>query len=155
MFDLTTSVGELAIRAVCVYAYLFVWLRFGGRKHVGEMAPFDLVVLLILSETTQNALVGGDKSILGCLISAGTLLLIVHGVNWLTWRSRRARRFFQGVPRVLVRHGSSNRHALGKEHITADDLLEALRRNGVTSITKVRVAILENDGKITVIKERD
>jgi uncharacterized membrane protein YcaP (DUF421 family) len=152
MFDMTISVGELMIRAACVYAYLFVWLRFGGKKHVGEMAPFDMVVLLILSETTQNALVGDDKSLLGGLISAGSLLLIVHGMSYITWRSRRVRRLFEGVPRILVRHGESRQDVLNKEHITSEELLAALRQHGVTSLSKVRVAILETDGKITVIK---
>jgi len=154
MFDLTVSVGELALRAVTVYVYLFVWLRFGGKKHVGEMAPFDMVVLLILSETTQNALVGEDKSLLGGLISAGTLLLIVHGMNYLTWRSRWVRRLFEGTPRILVRHGDAKQDVLAKEHITAEELLAALRRHGVTSLSQVRVAVLENDGKITVIQRK-
>ena len=155
MFHLTTGVGELVIRAAFVYVYLFIWLRFSGKKLVGEMTPFDLVVLLILSETTQNAMIADDSSLLGMAIAAGTLLVIQHIVNYLSWRSRRARRFFDGVPRILVRHGQTRREAMGKERITAEDLLEALRENGITSISSVRVAVLETDGKITIVKAKD
>lgn len=155
MFHLTVDVAELVLRAACVYVYLFVWLRISGKKLVGEMTPFDLVVLLILSETTQNALVADDTSLLGMAISAGALLAIQHVVNYVSWRSRRARRFFDGVPRILVRHGKTRAKAMGKERITVDELLEALRENGITSISSVRVAVLETDGQITVIKAKD
>jgi uncharacterized membrane protein YcaP (DUF421 family) len=155
MFHLNVDLVELIARAAIIYVYLFVWLRFGGKKHVGEMTPLDLVVLLILSETTQSGLTGDDKSVLGTFISAGTLLVIVHVVNYITWRSKRAERFFEGVPRVLIRHGHSKKEVLAKEHITMEELLEALRRHGVTNISSVRVAILENDGKITVVKEKE
>jgi uncharacterized membrane protein YcaP (DUF421 family) len=151
MFDMTTNIGELVIRATLVYAFLFLALRFGGKKHVGQSTPFDFVVLLILSETTQNALVGDDKSLLAGLISAATLLGIVHLVNYAGWRSKVARRFFSGSPKILVRHGQTRRDVLRREHISFDELIDALRRGGSTDIANVRAAILENDGKITVI----
>ena len=82
MFNLTTGVGELIVRAAIVYIFLFLLFRFGGKKHVGEMAPFDFVVLLILSESVNGALLGDEKSVTGGLISAGTLIAIVHAVNY-------------------------------------------------------------------------
>lgn len=150
MFTPTVEVGELMLRSAIIYLFVFVLLRMLGKKHVGEMAPFDLVILLILSESVQNALVADDKSITGGLIVAGTLFGISQLMGYLTWRSKRLERFLDGVPRVLVRNGHVNMAALAQEQITHAELLEALRREGCTAVTKVRYAVLENDGAITI-----
>jgi uncharacterized membrane protein YcaP (DUF421 family) len=150
MFDLSMNVGELIARAAIVYFFLFVLLRFGGKKHVGDLSPFDLVVLLILSETVNGALIGEEKSLIGGLISAATLLAIVHAMNYAAWRNKKADRLFEGTPKVLVRHGHVNRDLMAQEQVTHSELMEALRREGHTSLNKIRFAILENDGSITV-----
>jgi uncharacterized membrane protein YcaP (DUF421 family) len=150
MFTPTVAVGELILRSAIVYAFIFLLLRMLGKKHIGEMAPFDLVILLILSEAVQNALVADDKSVTGGLIVAGTLFGISQLIGYVTWKSKRAERFLDGAPRVLVRHGSVDRAAMAREQITHAELLEALRQEGCTSLTKVRYAVLENDGAITI-----
>ena len=150
MFIPTVGVGELMLRSAIVYAFIFALLRMLGKKHVGEMAPFDLVILLILSEAVQNALVADEKSVTGGLIVAGTLFGISQLIGYVTWKSKRAERFLDGAPRVLVRHGSVDRAAMAREQITHAELLEALRQEGCTSLTKVRYAVLENDGAITI-----
>jgi uncharacterized membrane protein YcaP (DUF421 family) len=150
MFDLSMSIWELIARAAIVYLFLFAVLRFGGKKHVGDLSPFDLIVLLILSETVNGALIGEEKSLVGGLISAATLLAIVHAMNYAAWRNKKAERLFEGTPKILVRHGHVNRELMAQERVTHSELLEALRREGVTSLTKVRFAVLENDGSITV-----
>ena len=113
-------------------------------------APFDLVVLLILSETVQGALIADDKSVVGGLIAAATLIALGHVVGYLSWRSKQMERFFEGAPRVLVRNGRVLKETLAKEQVTHSELIEALRREGCTSLKKVRFAVLENDGTITV-----
>jgi uncharacterized membrane protein YcaP (DUF421 family) len=150
MFDLSIGIGEIILRAAVVYAVLFVLLRFGGKKHVGELAPFDLVVLLILSETVQGALVADDKSLVGGLVAAATLIALGHVVGYVSWRNKRLERFFEGAPRVLVRNGRVRRDTLANEQVTHSELIEALRREGCTSLKNVRFAVLENDGSITV-----
>jgi uncharacterized membrane protein YcaP (DUF421 family) len=90
MFDLSMNVGELIARAVIVYLFLFTLLRYGGKKHVGDLTPFDLVVLLILSETVNGALIGNDNSLIGGLISAATLLTVVQIVSYVSWRNKEA-----------------------------------------------------------------
>ena len=105
MFNLTSGIGELIVRAAIVYMFLFSLFRFGGKKHVGEMAPFDFVVLLILSESVNGALLGDEKSVTGGLISAATLIAIVHAVNYVSWYNKKAERLFEGAPKILVRHG--------------------------------------------------
>ena len=151
MFDLSVSIPELIVRAAAVYAFLFVLLRILGKKHVGDLAPFDLLVLLILSETVSSALSGGDNSLIGGLVSAATLIGLAQAVSYLSWRSRRFERFVEGTPTVLVRHGLSDRKAMDREQVTLNELLEALRQNGNANIADIRTAILENDGKISFI----
>ena len=155
MFNMTIGTGELILRAAAVYIFLFVALRFIGKKHVGELAPLDLVVLLILSETVQNAMIGGDESLVGGLISAATLIAIVQAVNLLSWSSKGAERWIDGVPKILIRNGHCIPSTMRSEKITMTELREALRRQGCTNIANVRVAILENDGRISVIKRTE
>jgi uncharacterized membrane protein YcaP (DUF421 family) len=97
-----------------VYVFLFIGLRWIGKKHVGEMAPFDLLVLLILSETVQNSIVGDDKSLIGGLICAAALLAIAQGMNWLSWRRKWLARFLEGTPKVPVRHGERKTQIMEK-----------------------------------------
>jgi uncharacterized membrane protein YcaP (DUF421 family) len=151
MFDMSVSVFELIIRVTVIYCGLFLLLRFIGKKHVGELAPFDLIVLLILSETVSNALTGDDKSLSGGLIAAATLLALAHLVSYISWRSKKAERLLEGKPKILVRHGKRRQEMMAQQQVTISELLEALRSHGCTNIADVRTAVLENDGKISVI----
>jgi len=155
MFEMSVSASELIIRAVVIYFALFVLMRFIGKKHVGELAPFDLIVLLILSETVSNALSGEDKSLTGGLISAATLIALVQVMSFVSWRSKKAERILEGAPKILVRHGRRRSRVMAQEQVTISELLEALRRNGCTNINDVRAAVLENDGKISIIMRED
>jgi uncharacterized membrane protein YcaP (DUF421 family) len=152
MFHMSMGVGEHIVRGAAVYVFLFVLLRFVGKKHVGELAPFDLLVLLILSETVQNSLIGDDASLIGGLISATTLVLFAYGISFLTSHSKLAERIVEGTPKILVRHGRRRPAEMAKQRISTSELTEALRHQGYASISRVRAAILENDGRITVIK---
>ena len=154
MFDLSMSVGELMLRAAIVYVFLFTLFRLAGHKHVGELSPFDLVVLLIVSETVNGSLIGDDHSLIGGLISAATLIGMVQLVGYLAWRSKAAERVIDGVPTILVRHGHVDKEAMAKEQITLSELLEALRREGHSSLSQVRFAVLENNGTITVAERK-
>ena len=147
MFDMSMSVGEHIVRGVLVYVFLFVLLRLVGKKHVGELAPFDLLVLLILSETVQNSLVGDDTSLIGGLISAATLVVLAYGISILTFSSKRLERAIEGTPKILIRHGHRRAAELQRQRITKAELLEALRNHGCANITDVRAAILEMTGQ--------
>ena len=150
MFTPSIGIGELFLRAIIVYAFVLLLLRLIGKKHVGEMAPFDLVVLLILSESVQNALIADDKSLTSGLVVAATLFGASQLMGFVTWRSKGLARLIEGTPRVLVRNGRVLSDVLASEQVTRSELLEALRRGGCTSLTNVRYAVLENDGNITV-----
>jgi uncharacterized membrane protein YcaP (DUF421 family) len=133
-----------------VYAFILFLLRIIGKKHIGEMAPFDLVVLLILSESVQNALVADDKSLIGGLVVAATLFATNQLLGYATWRSKTLARLFEGTPCILVRNGRVCSDVLASEQVTHSELLEALRKEGCTSLVNVRYAVLENDGSITI-----
>ena len=125
-----------------------------GKKHIGDLAPFDLIVLLIISETVQNAMIAGDKSLVGGLICSATLLILTQLMNWLNWYSKTASRFLEGTPKVLVWHGRRLRDVMRNEQVSISELMEALRQNGIVNIGDVQAAVLENDGKISVIEKR-
>jgi uncharacterized membrane protein YcaP (DUF421 family) len=150
MWTPSLSIVELIFRGVIVYLALFALLRFIGKKHVGELSPFDLVVLLIISETVSGSLVGDDHSLTAGFVSAATLVAVVQIVGYFTWRFRKAERLVEGVPRILVRHGHVNDSVMAEEQITRAELIEALRREGHTSLTGIRFALLETDGSITL-----
>jgi uncharacterized membrane protein YcaP (DUF421 family) len=155
MLNMSMGAGEHILRAAVVYIFLFVLLRFIGKKHVGEMAPFDMVVLLILSETVQNAMIGSDDSLVGGLISAVTLVALAQAMSYLSWRSKRLDRIIEGTPKILVRHGRRYRRMMREQRVSISELTEAMRREGCANITDVRVAILENDGTISIIKRAE
>jgi uncharacterized membrane protein YcaP (DUF421 family) len=146
------GVLELIVRATAVYLFLFFLLRFIGKKQVGQMSPFDLVVLLIISETVDASLIGDDKCLTGGLISATTLVVLVYVVGYLTWRDKTIERWVEGRPKILVRHGHVKNDILDDQQISRSELMEALRHQGCTAVTNVRFAILENDGSISVGK---
>ena len=150
MFTLMTPVPELIVRAAVIYAAVFILLRIVGKKHVGEMAPFDLVVLLILSECVQGALTANDTSITAGVIAAATLFGTNKLVGIAAARNRKIERLFDGQPKILVRNGKVCKDVMTREEVTRSELVEALRREGCTSLTKVRYAILENDGYISI-----
>jgi uncharacterized membrane protein YcaP (DUF421 family) len=150
MFIPAIGIGELLLRVAVVYAGVFLLLRIVGKKHVGELAPFDLVVLLLLSECVQNALISDDTSLTGGLIAAAALFGLNQVVGYAAWRDRKMERLLEGTPRFLVRHGRVLKDVLAREQITQSELMEALRREGCTSLTNVRYAILENDGDISI-----
>jgi uncharacterized membrane protein YcaP (DUF421 family) len=148
------GVAELIVRATVVYLVLFFLLRFIGKKHVGQMSPFDLVVLLIISETVDGSLIGDDKSLTGGLISAATLIVLVAIMGYLAWQNRTIERYVDGRPKILVRHGHVLNQVLDEQQVTRSELMEGLRQQGCSAVTEVRFAILENDGTISVGKRK-
>jgi hypothetical protein len=134
--------GRAHISGGCRVSVFVPASQIRGEKNVGELAPFDLLVLLILSETVQNAMIWDDKSLVGGLISAGTLIALVQMMGYLSWRSKKMQRLLEGKPRILVRHGRRRKEMM-RQRVSVSELTEALRRQGCTDIANVRVAILE------------
>ena len=147
-----THVLELVIRGAAVYGFLIVALRLGGRRELGQLTSFDLVLLLILSNALQNALNAGDNSLGGGIVSAVTLLLLNWGVGWATYRFPGVERLLQGPPIRIVTDGRVHQRALAREMITLEELRSALRKQGIQRITDAKRVVLESDGTFTAIR---
>jgi uncharacterized membrane protein YcaP (DUF421 family) len=150
IFGLGAPLAEKILRPVIVYVFLVAFLRIFGKRELAQLNPFDLVVLLSLSNTVQNAIIGNDNSLTGGLIGAFTLL----GVNYLVvrflFRHRRLDQIFEGKPAVLVDEGKIVKKALSKELLTRAELMTVLHRQGFGSMQEVARCVLEPGGTFYV-----
>jgi uncharacterized membrane protein YcaP (DUF421 family) len=151
MLSMSVPWWELIVRSAVVYAALIIILRATGKRQVGQLAPFDLVLLLVLSNAVQNSMNGGDNSLVGGLISAITLITLNHVVGIATFRSKRIEAIVEGRPLIIVHNGRVFEDVLAQAKLTHHELDAALRQNGCTCVDEVRSAILENNGAISVI----
>lgn len=154
MWSLSVPWWEFALRGVIVYLFLLVFLRLTGRRQTGQYAPFDLVLLLILSNAVQNSMNAGDNSLVGGLICAATLLLCHALLAQLTYRYERLAAWVDGTPQVLVQAGQADLRCMRRELLTADDLAAALRAGGSLHLHEVERATLETNGTITVVLKK-
>ena len=143
---------EKIIRPIIVYLFILLMFRFLGKRQVGQMTPFDLVVLMMLSNVLQNAMIGPDNSVTGGLIGGLAVLIANWGITRLTASSRFLERTIEGVPTLLVLHGHVIDAALRREGLSREDLLATLRSQGVFDIEEVRAAVLETSGKLSVMR---
>jgi uncharacterized membrane protein YcaP (DUF421 family) len=150
---LTRALLDVAARSAVVYLALLVGLRITGKRQVGQFTPFDLLLLLLLANSVQNAMVGPNESLIGGLVAASTLLALNGAVAAISWRTKGAAKIFEGMPTILIRHGEVLEPNLVKEGISREDLLRALREHGIDNPELVRSAILEVDGAISVLRE--
>ena len=150
MWKLAVPWWELIARAAIIYVFMLVILRLTGKRQVGQLAPFDLVLLLVLSNAVQNAMNGGDNSLTAGLLLALTLIGLNVLMANLTWRSRRLEEMIEGKPRVLIHNGQLRLTYLASEKITRHELMAALRDAGISKIEDVHVAVLETNGHISV-----
>jgi uncharacterized membrane protein YcaP (DUF421 family) len=154
---LTTWSGAalVVLRTVAVYLFILVGLRLAGKREIGQMTPFDLALLLLLSNSVQNAMVGPDNSLLGGLVAAAVLLTLNATIGKLVRQSRIFSRLVRGRSHLLVNRGIVLERNLADEGITRDDLMQAMREHGVASLEDVHLAVLEVDGTISVLKNED
>jgi uncharacterized membrane protein YcaP (DUF421 family) len=151
MWQMSLSWWEFVARAAIVYVFLLVLLRLTGKRQVGQLAPFDLVLLLVLSNALQNSMNGGDNSITGGMILAGTLVAINAGVGWLTYRSKTIEAIVEGRPVILIHNGKIDQVAMQQVQVTMHELESSLRSAGCAGPAEVRFAVLENTGRISVV----
>ncbi len=155
MWEVSLHWWEFIIRATVVYLFLLVMLRLTGKRQTGELSPFDLVLLLILSNAVQNSMNGGDNSVTGGLILALTLMLLNSLVGWLTFKSKSLEALIEGRPIIVIHNGKIDHAALSSVNMTIHELHEALRNNGCAGASQVRFAVVENTGKISVVRKED
>lgn len=150
MWTLSVAWWELMVRSLLVYIFLIALLRLTGKRQVGQLAPFDLVLLLVLSNSVQNSMNGGDNSVLGGIISATTLIGLNFILGYLTYRNKRLEILIEGQPEVLIHNGKLFEKVMTRAQLTHHELNAALRQAGCLSVADVHCAILENNGNITV-----
>ena len=142
----------IVLRTAIIYAVVLIGVRLCGKREVGQMTPFDLTLLLLLSNSVQNAMTGSDTSVYGGVAAAATLLLLNYLVAELAGANRRFRKLIQGQPTLLVHDGQVIASHMAKEHVTMDALQTAMREHGICNYHEVALAVLEVDGAISFLK---
>jgi uncharacterized membrane protein YcaP (DUF421 family) len=155
MFPGVHVLGEIALRTGVIYLVVLIGVRLSGKREVGQMTPFDLTLLLLISNSVQNAMTGPDTSLFGGVVAAATLLLVNYLVGELSGVNRRFRKLVEGQPSLLVHDGEVIDAHMAKEHVSRDDLERALREHGIANAKDVALAVLEVDGSISCLKYDD
>ncbi len=142
LFALAMPWWEFILRAVVVYVVVLGMVRLGGKRALGQITPFDVLLIVLLGNAVQNALLGA------------TLILLNYGVGWLTTRNRRMERMIEGEPTVIARDGRLLEGVLRRELISRADFDAALRQQGGLQIEDVQIALLETTGHITILPRK-
>ena len=150
MFQLPLPWMEKILRPMIVYLFLVLFLRLFGKRELAQLNPFDLVVLLSLSNTVQNAIIGNDNSLSGGLIGALALLALNYLVVRFLFRHRRLDEILEGEPTVLIEHGNVKTNGLAKELLTTAELMTVLHRQGFENVEDVERCILEPGGTFDI-----
>jgi len=154
MFVLTLPVAEKMLRPVLVYVFLIVGLRLAGKRELAQLNPFDLVVLLTLSNTVQNAIIGEDNSVTGGIIGAATLLVVNYAVVRFLYTHEKLDRLIEGDADVLIENGVIVMEHLQKELITRSELEAAAHKQGFDSLDDIEKAILDPGGTVLFVPKK-
>lgn len=149
------SWAEKLIRPVCVYFILLAIFRFASKRELAQATLFDFLIILLISNVVQNAMIGEDNSILGAAAGAVMLVFLSGRLNRVTASSRRARILLEGKAALLVKDGVINEAAMKRETVSHYDLFSSIRKQGISRLGDVAFAILELDGSISVIRKED
>lgn len=152
MFTFDVPAGEILVRTAVVYFAVLVLLRLAGKKQLGQMGATEFVALLLLSNAVQNAMVGGDNSLVGGVASAALLVLCSRLISWGTFRSARLRTWLEGTPTVLIQDGHVVQANLDREMLTPGELVNLLRKQGVETVAEVYIAVLDPNGNLSVAR---
>ena len=154
MFVLGLPILEKILRPILVYLFLIIGLRLSGKRELAQLNPFDLVVLLTLSNTVQNAIIGDDNTITGGVISATSLLVINYLVVRFLYDHRKVDQIVEGCAEILVQDGKVFAKRLKRELITKEELAAAARKQGFESLSEVRQCVLEPGGTLTFVARK-
>lgn len=151
IFDMSVPWYEILLRTFVVYLTVLVLLRVAGKRELGQMTPFDLVVILVIANAVQNAMTGGDNSLLGGILAASTLTVTNIAVGRWGARLPFFRRIVASQPRLLLNDGKPVTRAMDDENIDIEELEMAAREHGIPDLSGVAAAVLEEDGSISII----
>jgi len=152
MFPGTHILLEIVLRTAIIYVVVLLGVRLSGKREVGQMTPFDLTLLLLISNSVQNAMNGPDNSLFGGIAAAITLLIMNYVIADLSGTNRRFRKLIEGQPSLLIHNGQLILAHMAKEHVSMDELERALREHGINSYRNVALGVLEVDGSISLLK---
>ena len=144
---------DIVLRAIFLYAFVVFVMRVIGRRELSSMTPFDLILLIILGDAIQQGLTQDDYSVTGAVLAIGTIATLQVVTSYVSFKSRRARRLFEGDPVVLVDRGKLVERNLKRERMTLDEVLAEARQSEIASLDDVDWAILEVNGTISFIKK--
>ncbi|MEY8760839.1 DUF421 domain-containing protein [Chryseobacterium tongliaoense] len=144
---------DVVVRSLCVYLFMVIAIRLFGKNQLSQLNAGDVVLLLLISNAVQNAMVGSDTSLQGGLVAALVLFVANFILKRLMFSNRAFETFMEEDPVILIRDGVVDQKALNKVKITKDELEEAIREHGVEKIESVKLSVLEVDGNISVVSE--
>jgi uncharacterized membrane protein YcaP (DUF421 family) len=143
---------DLVLRATVVFAFLLVLTRIIGKRELGSLQPFDLILLIVLGDALQQGLTQDDYSLTGAILVVGTIAVLQVCVSWISYRFPRSRPILDGEPIVVVQDGKVIERNLRRERLTVEEITEAARKQQIAHLAEVRWAVLETDGEISFIK---
>jgi uncharacterized membrane protein YcaP (DUF421 family) len=142
---------DLVIRATVIFFFVYLITRVVGKRELSTMEPFDLILLIVTGDLVQQAITQSDYSVTGAFIVISTVALLTVFVSWLNWRFRSMRSVLEGQPVVLVENGKMIEHNMKRERITSEDIESEGRQQQITDIGDIRWALLETNGRISII----
>jgi uncharacterized membrane protein YcaP (DUF421 family) len=147
---------DAVLRGLSVYIFLLIIFRISGKRSLGQVTSFDFVLLLIIAETTQQALLGDDYSVTNAFLLIGTLVGVDIGLSLLKQRSAKLDRLLEGTPLVIVEDGKPLKDRMDKARVDEEDILHAARElQGLERMEQIKYAVLERNGDITVVPKQE
>ena len=143
---------DLVLRAIFIFAFMLLLTRIIGKRELGSLQPFDLILLIVLGDALQQGLTQDDYSLTGAVLVVGTIAVLQVFVSWISYRFPRSRPVLEGEPIVIVQDGKVIERNIKRERLTVDEIYEAARKQQIAHLAEVRFAVLETDGEISFIK---
>jgi uncharacterized membrane protein YcaP (DUF421 family) len=143
---------DLVLRAIVIFGFVLLLTRIIGKRELGSLQPFDLILLIVLGDALQQGLTQDDYSLTGAILVVGTIAVLQVCVSWLSYRFPRTRPILEGEPLVIVQDGKVIERNLKRERLTVEEITEAARKQQIAHLAEVRFAVLETDGEISFIK---
>jgi uncharacterized membrane protein YcaP (DUF421 family) len=143
---------EIVVRTVIIFFFVLLLTRAMGKKELSELTAFELILLVTIGDLVQQGVTQEDQSLTGAILAVGTLGLLIVSLSYVSYRWRSIRRVIRGIPVVIVRDGRPVVDAMKLERLTVDDVIEGAREQGIDDLGKVKLAVLEPDGKFAFIQ---
>jgi uncharacterized membrane protein YcaP (DUF421 family) len=143
---------EIVIRSAALYVFVFLVTRAMGRKELGELSSFELILLVVMGDLIQQGVTGDDRSVVGAMLAVTTFALLTLGLSYTSFRWRRTEPILEGVPVVVIRDGEPLDEVMRIERLTLDEIKDAAREQGIGDLSEVEMGILEADGRFSFLR---